>query len=143
MSSETPPWIGRTATRTVRVTDAMIDAFASLSGDSSAIHMSAAAARGRGFPGRVAHGFLLGSLISSLLGTELPGDDGVIQNVDLAFHRPCCAGDAVTVSVRVHDFIASVETLVLKVSVAGPDGATLVKGTVRSGLRRRHGTEPA
>ena len=132
---EERPWPGRSATRTFRLTAGLVDAFVALSGDSSALHVSSDAARALGFEDRVVHGLLLASLISGLVGTELPGDRGVLQNVDLAFRNPCYVGDEVRAHVRVEDYIESVRTLILKVQVERQDGTVLVTGTLRSGLR--------
>lgn len=128
-------WLGRKAERVVRIGPGLVDQFVALSGDSSPIHVSVEAARARGFDGRVVHGMLLGALLSEVIGTELPGADGVLQNVELAFRHPCSIGDEITICVSVADFHESVNTLVLKVSIRRKDGATLVSGTVRSGLR--------
>ncbi len=81
-------WIGRNAERRVRITSEMLDHFVTVSGDSSAIHVSEKAAKERGFPGRVAHGMLLRALVSGIIGTELPGDDGVLQQMQLSFRAP-------------------------------------------------------
>ncbi|MBM3776036.1 MAG: acyl dehydratase, partial [Acidobacteria bacterium] len=78
-AENTSDWLGRTAEREIPVTADLIDRFVLLSGDNSAIHVDDAAARARGFRGRVAHGMLLGSLVSAVIGTELPGHIGVLQ----------------------------------------------------------------
>jgi len=130
-------WRGRSAKKKFRVTAALVDRFAALSEDSSPLHVSDAAARSLGFQGRVVHGLLLASLVSGLVGTELPGERGVLQNVDLAFRNPCYLDDEVTAQVWVADVIESVRTLIVKVRVEREDGTLLVTGTFRSGLRER------
>jgi len=132
------PWVGRTAQRKVQVTGDMIDEFARLSGDFSPIHVQEAAARERGFGSRVAHGMLLGSLVSSVIGMDLPGPDGVIQEVQLAFRKTCHPGDEITIDVRVADYFESVQTLLMKVKITRADGTVLATGKVQSGLRVRH-----
>ncbi|MCX7889125.1 MAG: MaoC family dehydratase [Rhodobacteraceae bacterium] len=56
----------RIATPRRAVPAALVDAFAALTGDRFAIHMSDAAARDAGFGGRVAHGLLVLALIDGL-----------------------------------------------------------------------------
>ena len=56
----------RWKTGEAEITAALIDGFAALSGDRFEIHMDEAAARDHGFPGRVAHGLLVLSLIDGL-----------------------------------------------------------------------------
>ena len=128
-------WKDRRASRAVKITREMVDRFAELSGDTSPIHMDDGAARAGGFEGRVAHGFLLGALVSSVLGTQLPGARGVLQQSSLLFLKPCYIGDEVTIEVTCTDYIESVRVLKLQVRVTNARGQVLVKGTVQSGLR--------
>jgi 3-hydroxybutyryl-CoA dehydratase len=129
-------WVGRIAVRNVRVSAEMVDRFASLSGDYSPIHMSDAAAQQRGFAARVVHGMLLASLVSEVIGMELPGEAGVIQDTQFAFRKPCHPGDEITIEVQVSEFFESVQTLVLKVKITSADGIVLMTGQVKSGLRQ-------
>lgn len=135
-SSEAADWIGKRAERRVHLTAEMIDQFAALSGDTSAIHMSEQAALERGFRGRVVHGMLLSALVSGIIGTELPGHDGVLQQVQMSFRAPCFPGDEVTIQVLVKEFYESVQTLVLQVKVLNAAGQVLATGQAQSGLRR-------
>jgi 3-hydroxybutyryl-CoA dehydratase len=127
-------WAGKSARLTVVVTEDLLDRFVAVSGDSSPIHVSTAAAKARGFAGRVAHGLLLGSLVSSIIGTQLPGEDGVLQEIKLAFHNPCYVGDTVVIDVGVSDVHESVRALTCSVRVSNQAGLLLAKGHFRSGL---------
>lgn len=127
-------WRGKTARKSVLITEELLDRFVALSGDDSLIHVKDQAARARGFKGRVVHGFLLGSLISSVIGVQLPGHDGVLQKASLTFHNPCYIGDEILIEVAVSDFIESVRVLRLTISVKNADGLVLVKGEIQSGL---------
>lgn len=51
----------------IEVGQDLIDGFADLTEDWSAIHLDPAAARAAGLPGTIAHGFLLVSLLASML----------------------------------------------------------------------------
>lgn len=127
-------WVGRRASRDVAVTEEMLDRYAEISGDTSPIHMSAAAAQDRGFNTRVVHGLLLGSLVSGLLGTELPGARGVLHEVQLMFRRPCHPGDKIRVELEVVEFFESVGVIELGVRIVRSDGTVLSTGRVRSGI---------
>jgi 3-hydroxybutyryl-CoA dehydratase len=132
-------WVGRTAIRRVRISEEMLDAFVALSGDTSPIHVNLAAARARGYSGRVVHGMLLGSLVSAVLGTDLPGEIGVLQEVRLSFRNPCHPGDRVEILVAASEFFESVQTLVLEIKITRDDGTILATGQARSGLSTRNG----
>ncbi len=127
-------WVGRSAERLVRVTAEMLDHFVAVSGDSSEIHVSDESARDRGFPCRVAHGMLLGALVSGVIGTELPGNAGVLQQIQLSFRAACHPGDEIIIRLVVAEFIESVQTMMIKVKIAKADGTILSTGTVQSGL---------
>jgi 3-hydroxybutyryl-CoA dehydratase len=128
-------WIGRSAERRVRVSEALVDAFVDVSGDSSGIHVSDAAATARGFSGRVVHGLLLGALTSGVVGTQLPGDAGVLQEMKVAFRNPCYLDEDVCIRLDVTKFIESVQVLQMRLTITADDGRVLATGTVQSGLR--------
>lgn len=95
------PEIGQSATATRTLEQADIEAFARVSGDVNPLHVDAAYAEGTLFKGTIAHGMLTASLISALLGTELPGPGTVYLSQSLRFKRPVRAGDEVEVKVVV------------------------------------------
>lgn len=118
----------------MRITEAMVERFVELSGDDSPIHVSNDAARSRGFRGRVVHGLLLGSLVSGLIGTELPGAQGLLQNFQVSFQSPCEIGDELTIRLWVVDYHESVKTLILKFEIQNSGGRVLATGSCRSGV---------
>lgn len=132
---EAEDWLGRTAVRHVRITEELVDAFVAISGDTQPIHVSDAAVRAAGFPARVVHGFLLGSLVSGVLGTELPGEPGMSQRVELSFHKPCFPGDEVLIALTVIEFFESVQTIISQVKIERTDGLVVATGRIQSGLR--------
>ena len=73
-----------------------IDAFAALTGDRFAIHMSDTAAQELGFPSRVAHGLLVLSLIDGLK-NQCPAQFRAVASLgwDMRFSRPVLAGDRI------------------------------------------------
>ena len=75
--------------------------FARLSGDHNPIHTDAGAARAAGFDREVVHGVLLTSLISRLLGTQLPGPGTILLGQDVRFRRPVLVGDRIRACVEV------------------------------------------
>ena len=95
--------IGESAevTRDVGQTD--IELFAVVSGDVNPAHLDADYAAGTRFKGVIMHGMWGGAVISSLLGTRLPGPGTIYLSQSLAFKRPVCLGDQVTVRVEVKD----------------------------------------
>lgn len=78
-----------------------IDVFAIMSGDVNPTHVDAQFAKDDMFPCIVAHGMWGASLISALLGTELPGPGTIYLEQSLKFINPIHLGDTITVSVLV------------------------------------------
>src|SRR5437763_1451891 len=66
------------------VTDEAIEAFARLSGDRNPVHFDDAFGRSIGFEGRIAHGAVTASLLSAVLGMDLPGPGSVFLEQHLA-----------------------------------------------------------
>ncbi len=87
--------VGHTITTpTVTVTDAMIDAYAELSGDRYEIHLDDAAARKRGFERRVAHGLLGLALTDGIKNQSEATYDAVASlGWDWSFKAPIYAND--------------------------------------------------
>lgn len=89
------PTVGETATRTMTVTDQTIESFASLSGDRNPVHFDDEFARRIGFTGRIAHGAVTASLLSALLGMDLPGPGSVFLEQRVRFLAPVRPGDRI------------------------------------------------
>lgn len=95
--------VGMTATTSMTITAEQIDTFAKITGDFNPIHVDEAAAKAAGFPGRIAHGALSASLISAVLGNDLPGPGAVFVELNLRFRRPALIGDEVTAIATVQE----------------------------------------
>ncbi len=81
------------------ITDADILMFAGVSGDTNPVHLNEEFALGTAFQGRIAHGMLTASLISTVLGTKLPGPGCIYLSQSLKFLAPVRAGDTVRAEV--------------------------------------------
>ncbi|MBI1179862.1 MAG: (R)-hydratase [Alphaproteobacteria bacterium] len=83
------------------VTDADITLFAGVSGDTNPVHIDDEFARETMFKGRIAHGMLSASFISTVFGTRLPGPGCIYLSQSLRFKAPVRPGDTVTARVTV------------------------------------------
>ena len=95
------PAIGTQATLSRTITEDDILLFALVSGDHNPIHLDADYAEKSLFGKRIAHGFLIGSLISAVLGNDMPGPGSIYLGQTLKFLAPIHIGDTVTVIVKV------------------------------------------
>jgi 3-hydroxybutyryl-CoA dehydratase len=92
---------GMSAVYVKTVTDADLARFADVSGDFNPVHMDPEYAKTTMFKGRIAHGMLSASFISTVLGTKLPGPGCVYLSQNLKFKAPVRPGDTVTAEVTV------------------------------------------
>tara|TARA_B100000405_G_scaffold260250_1_gene195595 strand:+ start:157 stop:609 length:453 start_codon:yes stop_codon:yes gene_type:complete len=87
------------------ITDADIMGFAGVSGDTNPLHLNHEFASGTIFKGRIAHGMLTASLISTVIGTKLPGPGCIYVSQNLRFRAPVRTGDTVTATCMVTKLI--------------------------------------
>src|SRR5256712_13905933 len=80
------------------------------------------------FGQRVAHGFLTGSMISALIGMELPGPGSIYLGQTLKFLAPVRIDDTVTVSVEVIGVREEKRLLTLRTDCTNQDGVLVITG---------------
>ncbi len=85
--------------RTLSMKD--IDLFAVMSGDINPAHLDEEYARSDMFHKIIAHGMWGASLISTVLGTKLPGPGSIYLGQTLRFLHPVTIGDTITVTITV------------------------------------------
>lgn len=106
--------VGMTAVYAKTVTDADVVMFAGISGDTNPVHLDASFADQTLFKGRIAHGMLSASFISTVLGTRLPGPGCIYLSQSLKFRAPVKAGETVTARVTVKDVNPDNKRIVLE-----------------------------
>lgn len=102
-----------------------LDRFIELARDSAAHHTDDAFARGHGLDGKVVHGLLLASRFSRLLGMYLPGENSVIQTLNLNYRAPVAVGQELIYSVSVTRVVPAVSAVLLDLAIGEPDGETV------------------
>lgn len=119
----------------VHVSQKDIEMFAEHSGDVSPIHVDDEFAKSKGFESRVAHGALLTSYVSRLIGTLLPGENGLLQSVSMEFRKPCYADTDLRITGEVTHTIESINVIKIKIVVANKANDEIVAtGKVQSGI---------
>ena len=93
--------VGQTAVFAKTFTDADVTLYAGLSGDHNPIHINAEFAKNSRFKERIVHGGLTSSLISTVLGTKLPGPGAIFMSQENNFKAPVKIGDTVEALVRI------------------------------------------
>ena len=109
------------------ITDADIINFAGVSGDTNPLHLSHEFASQTIFEGRIAHGMLTASFISTVIGTKMPGPGCIYVSQNLRFKAPVRAGDTVTATCVVNKLIPEKRFVELS-TVCSVAGKPVVEG---------------
>ena len=96
---------GMSASYAKAFSEADVAAFGALSGDMNPIHFDEAYAQTTMFKGRIVHGMLSVSLVSTVLGIKLPGPGCIALGLNLQFRAPVRIGDTVTATCTVREVI--------------------------------------
>jgi acyl dehydratase len=120
---------GDSATLTRTLTQRDIALFAAMSGDVNPAHVDEAYARDDMFHKVIAHGMWTGALISTVLGTELPGPGTIYVAQALRFLHPVALGDTVTVRVTVTRLEPARHHVQLACQVTNQRGQMVVEGS--------------
>jgi 3-hydroxybutyryl-CoA dehydratase len=120
--------VGMTAEFSKTVTEADVVMFAGVTGDFNPAHVDAVAAAKGPFGGRIAHGMLSASFISTVLAMRLPGPGTIYLSQGLRFLRPVRIGDTVTAKVQVVETMAAKRRVRLATWVENQDGEKVVEG---------------
>lgn len=102
--------------------------FAAVTGDINPAHVDEAYARESVFHGKVAHGILTASLISAVLGTQLPGPGTIYLSQDLRFRRPVRIGDTITARVEIVELNREKNLVRLQTTCTNQRGEVVLEG---------------
>lgn len=105
--------VGMTASYFHTLTESDVIDFADLTGDHNPLHLDEAFAQRTRFKGRIVHGMLTASFLSTVV-AMMPGPGTIYLNQSLAFHAPVRIGDTVEAHVTVAEIIAAHKRVRLK-----------------------------
>lgn len=88
-------YVGFKASETIQITDKMVRQFAEMSGDFNPIHLDDEYAKTTRFHKRIAHGMILGALVSRFLNEKI-GSGGIYLAQTLKFSNPVFIDDVIT-----------------------------------------------
>ncbi len=92
---------GDSASFTKTITEADVVLYAGVSGDTNPVHLNDEYARDSRFGRRIAHGMLSAGLISTVLGTRMPGPGAIYLGQTLRFVAPVYLGDTITATATI------------------------------------------
>ena len=110
------------------ISDYDIVSFARITGDFNPVHLDAEFASKTPFKERIAHGILSGSIISTVLGTKLPGPNTIYLSQNFKFLLPVKIGDTIKATVEVVEKRDDKNIIKLKTQVRNQDEELVVDG---------------
>ena len=105
-----------------------VKAFAELSSDKNPIHLEEDFANQSLFGKRIVHGFLVGSLISAVFGTKLPGEGAIYLYQEMNFRKPVYHGDEITATVTVTNIRKDKSVLYFDTKCENSRGEVVIDG---------------
>jgi 3-hydroxybutyryl-CoA dehydratase len=128
--------VGMFAETSMVVTAEKIETFAELSGDYNPIHMDADYAATTPFGRRIAHGALSASLISAILGNDLPGPGAIFLELNMRFRKPAFIDDEIVAHAEVAEIKEKYGHVTMKVSCS-VNGKVIIRGTAGVMVQKR------
>jgi 3-oxoacyl-[acyl-carrier protein] reductase len=120
--------VGAQARLAKTISAANVQTFAELTGDNNPLHLDEAYARRTHFGRRVAHGMLVGSYLSTLIGMQLPGPGALWLQQSFLWRAPVFIGDTVEMTLTVTHKSEATRVLNVEVKAVNQDGNTVLTG---------------
>ncbi|MCE1248434.1 MAG: MaoC family dehydratase [Firmicutes bacterium] len=105
--------------------------FAKISLDCNPIHVDEEFAQSSMFKHRIVHGALTNSLISAVLGTELPGINTIYMSQSTKFLAPVMIDDTLTATVECISKDDEKHRIVFRTFITNQDGKVVVDGEAK------------
>ncbi len=120
--------LGMFAEASMVVSAEKIETFAELTGDFNPIHMDEEFAAKSMFGKRIAHGALSASLISAILGNDLPGPGSIFLELNMRFLKPAFIDDEIVAHAEVVEIKEKHGHVKMKVTCS-VNGKVIIRGT--------------
>ena len=120
--------IGDQASFSKTIAESDVYLFAGITGDMNPAHVNRVEAENGLFHRQVAHGMLVASLISTVLGMKLPGPGTVYMGQELKFVRPVYLGDTITAKAVVETIDPAKKMIRMRTTCTNQKGETVIEG---------------
>lgn len=119
--------VGQTASFAKTISESDVYQFAGICGDFNPVHVNSVEAEKSIFGKQVVHGMLGASLISTVLGTKLPGPGTIYMKQSLSFRAPVYFGDTICATVKIKELLPKGKA-VLNTLVENQEGNVVIEG---------------
>jgi acyl dehydratase len=121
-------YIGQEERMSARFSMEQVKAFASVTQDFNPVHLDPLYAGQTIFKGNIVHGFLVGSLFSTILGTKMPGEGSIYLKQNMKFLKPVYIDDTVTAVATITDINPDKQLVTLNTTCYNQDGVVVIEG---------------
>ena len=123
--------VGQSGRFSKTLTQSDVYSFAGIVGDFNPVHINEIEAKNSIFKKQVVHGMLTASLISTVIGTIMPGPGSIYLGQNLKFVKPVFFGDTITAVVTVMAIDNEKGILELKTEEYNQRDELVIKGTAK------------
>ncbi len=120
--------VGDSASYTQTISEAHVALFIGAAGDTNPLHVDSEYAQKSRFGARIAQGILVAGLISTAIGTRLPGPGAIYLGQSLRFLKPTYLGDTITATVTVRAIRPDKPILSLETVCTNQKGERVIEG---------------
>lgn len=124
-------FVGESASIRQTATEEYIQKMAELTGDNNLLHLDEEYAKTSLFGQRIAHGLFCDGMLSTILGTNLPGAGTIYMEKHIQFRAPVFIDDEIETTVAITGIDAEKRIIDLSFKCAKNDAAVVAKGKVR------------
>jgi 3-hydroxybutyryl-CoA dehydratase len=121
--------IGNKALMTKSFTRHEVKLFSELSLDTNPLHLNEDYAKKNIFKRPICHGFLVGSLISAVIATKLPGEGSIYLDQSMKFINPVFWDDTITAEVIIKEVIKEKKIIILDTICTNQNQLVVIEGT--------------
>ena len=120
--------VGDVGTYSRTVSESDVYMFGGITGDLNPAHTNQADSEKTFFKGRIAHGMLTASYISTILGMYLPGPGTIFISFECKFTKPVRFGDTITAKITAADVNVEKNRVVFDCECVNQEGDKVVVG---------------
>ena len=128
--------VGLEYTFTRRLTINDINNFIEITKDRHPLHTDNYYSKKAGFNGIIAHGMLISSFVSTLIGMYLPGLHALVTSQSFRYFKPVCPEEKLTIKGIVNKKIDESSMVLIGVEIKDSFGDIVVRGSVQVKLRK-------
>jgi 3-hydroxybutyryl-CoA dehydratase len=120
--------VGDSDTLVVTVSEGLVEKFQAAVLDFSKLPEKSDAVLQKEFGGRVVHGVIPMSFVSSLLGNQLPGPGGILLGQSFRFTAPVFVGDVITAAATIRQIRSDKPVIALDTMCTNQKGEKVLEG---------------